>query len=138
METKGYLDFSQVDASQGRTDWQTFDDIWSTRAHQGIGVKGGPNNGATMYFYQVPFWYPYGKTWGAEFPPTKTCTSNTGSPPPSIAPTDTPVPTATAAPTPTPTAAPTGTPVPTPSPSAAALPLFPLSFLVRVRRRRRN
>ena len=153
-DTKGYLDFSQVDASQGRTNWQTFDDIWATRARQGINVKGGPSNGATMYFYQVPFWYPYGKTWGADFPPTKTCTSNTGTPPPSASPapsasdTATPAPTAaptaTSAPAPTapPTAAPTGTPAPTaaptPAPSPLALPLFPLplSLLLRLRKRR--
>jgi membrane peptidoglycan carboxypeptidase len=147
-DTKGYLDFSQVDASQGRPDWQAFDDIWATRARQGINVTGGPSNGATMYFYQVPFWYPYGKTWGADFPPTTYCTTNTGTPPPPTpTPTLTPSPSPTAPPTTSPTPAPTATPKHTPAPKqsplpsgAIALPLFPLpmSLLLRLRKRRRH
>jgi membrane peptidoglycan carboxypeptidase len=157
-DTKGYLDLSQVDASAGRTNWQKYDDIWSARARNGINVRGGPNNGPTMYFYQVPFWYPYGKTWGADFPPTTYCTTNTGTPPPSAAPTDTPAPTPTPAPTATPTAAPTPTPThaptatptaaptptpshaPSPTPSAVMLPLLPLplSLFRRLRRRGRR
>ncbi|MGD0247830.1 MAG: transglycosylase domain-containing protein [Candidatus Limnocylindrales bacterium] len=124
-DTKGYLDLSQVDAA--RPNWQKYDDIWIARAKQGVGVRGGPNNGATMYFYQTGFWTPYGKTWGADFPPTTFCTSNTGTPPPSPSVTPTPVPTPTPSPTPSPTAAPTPTPPPaTPSPSAVILPLLPL------------
>jgi membrane peptidoglycan carboxypeptidase len=137
-DTKGYLDFSQVDASQSRTGWQKYDDLWAARARQGINVKGGPSNGATMYFYQVPFWYPYGKTWGADFPPTTYCTKNTGTPPPPTpTPTLTPSPSPTEPPTTPPTAEPPGTPPPpTPSPITVMLPLLPLPLIGRLRRRR--
>ena len=136
--TKGYLNLSQVDSTNPT--WQQYDNIWASRAVKGSGVKGGPNNSATSYF-----WTPFGKSWGAPFPPTKYCTSNTGSPPPSpIAtptpvPTDTPVP--TEAPTPEPTAppAPTDTPAPTPSPAPSGLVVVPLSIsLFGVARRRRG
>jgi membrane peptidoglycan carboxypeptidase len=126
--TKGFLDLSQVDTSQGEPGWQTYDDIWIARARQGVGVRGGPNNGATMYFYQTGFWTPFGRTWGADFAPTDYCTSNTGTPPPTPSATPTPLATPTPTPTPrrtpkttaTPTAAPT--PVPTPVPSASPTP----------------
>jgi penicillin-binding protein 1A len=114
--TKGFLTFSQVDTNNPT--WQKYDSIWAGRAVHGSGVKGGPNGGKTSYFYQVGFWTPYGKTWGASFPPTATCTQNTGSPPPDYTPP--PVPTDT----PVPTTAPT--PESTPSPTPAALPLLPL------------
>jgi penicillin-binding protein 1A len=122
QETKGYLDLSQVDSI--RPDWQKYDDIWIARAQKGSGVRGGPNNGATMYFYQVGFWTPFGKTWGADFPPTTYCTSNTGTPPPSPSPSPTPVPTPTASPTPvvTPTPIPTQTPTPTHAPTPTPTP----------------
>jgi hypothetical protein len=124
--TNGYLDFTQVDANNSV--WQGFDQIWVQRARKGAGVRGGPNNAATSYFYKSGFWTPFGKTWGAPFAPTATCTQNTGSPPPDYtlppAPTDTPTPTATPPAAPTPTAAPT--PSPSPSPTPAALPLLPL------------
>ena len=149
QDTKGYLDLSQVDSSRGHTDWQKYDDIWIARARQGVGVRGGPNNGATMYFYETGFWTPYGRTWGADFAPTDYCTSNTGTPPPSPSttptPLETPTPTAapTAAPTPAPTPVPTTTPAPTSGPSPSALLLIPLPlFAVRrlraVRAGRRN
>jgi membrane peptidoglycan carboxypeptidase len=117
-DTKGYLDLSQVDANH--PDWQTYDNIWIARAQQGVGVRGGPNNGATMYFYETGFWTPFGQTWGAPFPPTKYCTQNTGTPPPTPTPTPTPVETPTPSPTPTPT--PTPTPKPTPSPKPTQTP----------------
>ena len=116
--TKGFLDLSQIDANN--PDWQKYDQMWIARAQKGVGVKGGPNNGATMYFYQTGFWTPFGQTWGAPFPPTTTCTANTGTPPPSLSPSPTPEPT----PTPTPTEAPTKTPAPThtPKPTPTATP----------------
>jgi membrane peptidoglycan carboxypeptidase len=137
-DTKGYLDLSQVDAAH--PEWQKFDDIWIARAKQGVGVRGGPHNSPTMYFYQTGFWTPYGKTWGADFPPTTYCTENTGTPPPSpsLTPTPEPTPTPTPEPTPSPTATPTPPPPPseTPSPTAVVLPLLPLpiSLWRRVRR----
>jgi penicillin-binding protein 1A len=143
-ETKGFLDLTQVDAL--RADWQAADMTWIARAQKGSGVRGGPNNGATMYFYQTGFWTPFGKTWGADFAPTTSCTANTGTPPPSPSPSPTPAPTPTPTPTPVPTRtpAPTRTPTPThtptptptdpptappteaPSPTAAAVVLVPL------------
>ncbi|MGZ6266507.1 MAG: penicillin-binding transpeptidase domain-containing protein, partial [Candidatus Limnocylindrales bacterium] len=119
-DTKGLLDLSQVDA--GNPNFQKYDQIWIARARQGVNVRGGPNNGATMYFYQTGFWTPFGQTWGAPFAPTTTCTSNTGSPPPSAIPTDTPVPTPTPTPTATPTPTPTPTPKLTPTPTPKATP----------------
>ncbi|MGD0861793.1 MAG: transglycosylase domain-containing protein [Candidatus Limnocylindrales bacterium] len=137
-DTKDYLDLSQVDA--GNPNFQHYDQIWIARAETGVGKRGGPNNGVTMYFYQLGFWTPYGKTWGAPFPPTTYCTSNTGTPPPSPSetptplstptptvaptpvPTPTPLPTPTVAPTPVPTPAPTMTPTPTPTPTATDTP----------------
>jgi penicillin-binding protein 1A len=138
-DTRGFLDLSQVDA--GNANFQYYDQIWIQRAMTGEGKRGGPNNGATMYFYQKGFWTPYGDTWGAPFPPKTYCTSNTGTAPPSPnatptpeatptptpTPAPTPAPTPTAAPTPEPT--PTGTPTPEPSPGASAL-LFPWFALV--------
>jgi penicillin-binding protein 1A len=129
-ETKGFLDLSLVDA--GNANYQKYDQIWIARAQQGVGKRGGPNNGATMYFYETGFWTPFGQTWGAPFPPTATCTQNTGSPPPSASPTATSTPTlappASSAPTAAiPTPEPTNTPVPVPSPSASAL--FPLPLV---------
>jgi len=117
-DTKGYLDLSQVDSNNPT--WQKYDQIWIARAQQGVGKRGGPNNGATMYFYEVGFWTPFGQTWGAPFPPTTYCTSNTGSPPPSPSSTPTPEPTPTPAPTAVPTPAPTA--VPTPAPTAVPTP----------------
>jgi hypothetical protein len=107
--TNGYLDLSQVDSTN--PNWQKYDQTWIQRAQKGVGVRGGPNNGATMYFYETGFWTPFGQTWGAPFAPTTTCTMNTGSPPPSMSPS--PTPTASPTPTETPTPAPTATPEPT-------------------------
>ena len=138
--TNGYLDFSQVDANNPT--WQKYDLIWAARATQGSGIRGGPNNGPTSYFYEVGFWTPFGKTWGAPFPPGSFCTSHTGTPPPSPSPTPTPAPTPTPTPTPAPTevptAAPTPAPTPTnsPSPTPSALLLPPLPLYGFVRRRR--
>ena len=121
-DTKGFLDLSQIDAGSNSLSQQfyKYDQIWIARAKQGVGVRGGPGNGVTMYFYEKGFWVPYHNGWGAPFAPTTSCTTNTGTPPPSVAPTDTPIPTATptAGPTATPTAGPTATPTagPTPTP----------------------
>jgi membrane peptidoglycan carboxypeptidase len=128
-DTKGFLDFTQVDANN--PNFQKYDLIWAARAQTGVGKRGGPGNGTTMYFYQVGFWTPFGQTWGAPFPPATSCTMNTGSPPPSPSPsptpdiTPTPVPTPTPTPTAPPTAAPTPThipPTPTPAPTATPTP----------------
>ena len=147
-DTRGFLDLSQVDTSN--PGWQKYDAIWTARAQQGVGKRGGPGNGVTMYFYQTGFWTPFGTTWGAPFAPTTYCTQNTGTPPPSPSETPTPSPTPTPEPTPPPTAPPTPvptpapthtaapTPTPTPTPTStptAALPLLPLPLAL-VRRLR--
>jgi penicillin-binding protein 1A len=117
-ETKGYLDLSQVDANNPT--WQKYDQLWIQRAEKGVGVKGGPNNAATMYFYQTGFWTPFGQTWGAPFPPTTSCTENTGTPPPATpTPSETPTPSPSPTPTERPTERPTATPTPTPAATAA-------------------
>ena len=133
--TNGYMNFSQVDATNPV--WQKFDLIWAARAFYGSGVRGGPNNATTSYFYEVGFWTPYGKTWGAPFPPNKSCTASTGTAPPA---TPTPEPTATPEPTPapTPTAAPTPTPEQTPVPSALPLLPLPLTLYRKFRKARRT
>jgi membrane peptidoglycan carboxypeptidase len=113
-DTKGFLDFRQVDANN--PNFQKFDLIWAARAQQGVGVRGGPGNGTTMYFYQVGFWTPFGQTWGAPFPPATSCTLNTGTAPPSPSPS--PTPNVTPTPVPTPTPAPTAVPTPTRTPTA--------------------
>jgi penicillin-binding protein 1A len=128
-ETKGLLDLSLVDS--GNANYQKYDQVWIERARLGVGKRGGPNKGATMYFYQVGFWTPFGQTWGAPFAPTTYCTQNTGTPPPSPSPTETPIPTPTPTdtPVPTPTAAPTPVDTPTPeppSPSPSPVVIAPL------------
>ena len=121
-DTKGYLDLSKVD--NGNANFQAFDQIWIRRAKTGVGKRGGPNNGVTMYFYQTGFWTPFGATWGAPFAPTTSCTSNTGTPPPSPSNTPTPEPTPTPTPTPEATTTPTPgpTPIPTPMPTTTPKP----------------
>ena len=124
-DTKGFLDLSQVD--NGNPNFQTFDQTWIARAKTGVGKKGGPNNGTTMYFYQTGFWLPFGASWGAPFAPTTSCTSNTGTPPPTPVPTPSPTPTPepTPTPTPTPTAPPTAAPQPSPPPTHEPTPSPP-------------
>jgi hypothetical protein len=94
-----------------------------------VGVRGGPKGTHTAYFYGSGF-FPFGRTWGAPFAPSKTCTPAppspsptascdplTGlcvSPGPSVQPS--PEPTPTPKPTPKPTPAPKPKPSPSPSP----------------------
>jgi len=99
-DTRGFLDLSQVDA--GNANFQYYDQIWIQRAMTGEGKRGGPNNGATMYFYQKGFWTRTG-TRGARPSPQDVLHVQHGTAPPS--PNATPTPEAT--PTPTPTPAPT-------------------------------
>jgi membrane peptidoglycan carboxypeptidase len=82
-ETQGFLDLSGVDA--GFPTWQKADAGWIVRAQKGVGVAGGPEKTRTAYFYDGSY-APYGRTWGAPFPPTTTCTPPP--PEPSIQPCD--------------------------------------------------
>jgi membrane peptidoglycan carboxypeptidase len=122
-DTRGFLDLSQVDAANAN--FQAFDKIWIDRARTGVNKKGGPNNGATMYFYQTGFWTPFGQTWGAPFAPTTYCTENTGTPPPTPSETPTPEPTPTPTPEITPSPTPEITPTPTPAPPTPPPTLTP-------------
>ena len=89
--TKGFLDFSNVEP--GHPSWVSYTRNWVARAMHGAGVRGGPKHTPTDYFH-FGHVYPFGATWGAKFPPTKTCPIGgptptpppSGSPPPSIEP----------------------------------------------------
>ena len=70
-ETQGFLDLSGVESAFPA--WRPFTDDWIKRAMKGPGVAGGPEKTRTSYFYNNAY-NPYGKTWGAPFPPTETCT----------------------------------------------------------------
>ena len=70
MVSKAYLDFSNVESSF--KNWQKANIGWQKRAARGPGVAGGPERTRTAYFYGGGF-YPYGRTWGGRFPPTKNC-----------------------------------------------------------------
>ena len=64
--------------------WQAADRAWAARAARGSGVLGGPGpiKTRTAYFYNGAF-RPFGSTWGAPFPPSKTCSTVPPSPSPS-------------------------------------------------------
>ncbi|HWP63410.1 MAG TPA: transglycosylase domain-containing protein [Candidatus Binatia bacterium] len=69
--TQGFLDLSRVEANF--PEWQKANNAWIERARRGVGVAGGPRRTRTMYFYNRAF-APFGRTWGAPFAPTETCT----------------------------------------------------------------
>ena len=125
--TKGFLDLSQIDA--GNPNFQKFDNIWIATAKKGVGVRGGPNNAPTNYFYETSFFVPFGATWGAPFAPTDSCTQS-GSAPPSTDATPVPSDSQSALPATPPKVNPTAdtTPKPkhTPQPPAALLAPFGL------------
>ena len=77
--TKGFFNLNEVDA--GFPDWQKADRNWGARAARGAGVRGGPKGTRTAYFYGTGF-FPFGRTWGAAFPPKDTCTIVPVTPPP--------------------------------------------------------
>jgi membrane peptidoglycan carboxypeptidase len=68
--TKTFLDFSQ--AEERFPEWQRYTQGWAQRAARGVGVRGGPKNTRTMYFYNLSF-APFGRTWGGPFMPTDVC-----------------------------------------------------------------
>ncbi len=71
-QTRRFLDFSQ--AEPGFPEWQRYTQGWAQRAARGAGVRGGPKNNRTMYFYNLSF-HPYGATWGGRFKPTEVCSA---------------------------------------------------------------
>ncbi|HXQ96360.1 MAG TPA: transglycosylase domain-containing protein [Candidatus Acidoferrales bacterium] len=76
-QTLGFLDFSNVETDH--PDWHAADLAWAARAAKGAAVAGGPENTRTTPFYNLVY-EPYGKTWGAPFPPTQTCEQQLASP----------------------------------------------------------
>ncbi len=132
--TRTFLDFSQ--AEERFPEWQRYTQGWAQRAAQGVGVRGGPKNTRTMYFYSLGF-APFGRTWGGPFMPTDVCQPivecQPGGGPPTpepsiIIPCFTPVPTESHGnPNDTPGPAPTkngGKPTPTPLVLPTELPVL--------------
>jgi membrane peptidoglycan carboxypeptidase len=71
-KTIGVLDFSQVESAFPT--WNRYDRAWAKRAARGPGVGGGLKASRTSYFYGGgPPFYPFGRTWGGTFAPSKTC-----------------------------------------------------------------
>jgi penicillin-binding protein 1A len=123
-QTLPFLDFSNVDTNDPA--WQAADADWISRAQQGVGVAGGPDPNVktqTSYFYH-PGYTPYGKSWGAPFPPQLDC-SFAPSPSPSASPcplpTEFPIGTAPGV-CPSPSPSPSETPSETPSPEVTPTP----------------
>jgi membrane carboxypeptidase/penicillin-binding protein len=74
MVTKSFVDYSR--AESGFKAWQRADAGWQARAARGPGVSGGPERTRTAYFYGSDgrvAWYPYGRSWGGAFAPSKKC-----------------------------------------------------------------
>jgi hypothetical protein len=135
-ETKGFLDLSQVDASNAN--FQKYDDIWIATAKRGLGARGGPNGSPTNYFYEAGFYTPYGASWGAPFAPTTSCITVATPPPspsdsasPSVGPSvSAAAPAALAPASPAAAANPATTSQPNrPQPAPAALMLVPMGLL---------
>ena len=78
---KGFLNLSKVEAEFPA--WGRYNRGWIARA-----ARGGRG---TTYFYENGVWNPFGRTGGAPFAPTKTCTIPVATPTP--APTGSPLPT---------------------------------------------
>ncbi len=81
--TRSFVDYSSAEA--GFKAWQKADAAWQARAARGPGVTGGPKRTHTAYFYGSGngiSWYPFGRSWGGKFAPTKKCPI--GPPPPTI------------------------------------------------------
>ncbi len=80
MTTRTFVDFSSVES--GFPAWQKADIAWQARAARGPGVSRGRRATRTAYFYGTGF-YPFGRTWGGSFKPTKKCAVIPVTPPPS-------------------------------------------------------
>jgi penicillin-binding protein 1A len=132
---QGFFDVSQLEPKFPA--WQKYTRDWAARAARGTGVRGGPEGTRTAYFYGSGF-YPFGRTWGAPFAPSRTCTPAPASPSPTIScdpvtglcvtvpPSESPSPSESAAPSPTakptPTPKPTAKPTPKPTPTPTKPP----------------
>ena len=130
-----------LEASEWETrfeNWLAADRNWIARARRGPGVRGGPDNTRTSYFYNTGF-NPYGRSWGPLLDDGAGC--GTPAPSPTCFPVPTPdasgivpsfeiptpaasdVPAAEPCPTPEPTESPTPPPVDTPPPIDTPPPL---------------
>jgi peptidoglycan glycosyltransferase len=136
-QVRGFLAIADVEAEHEA--WNKANRDWTRRARRGPGVRGGPEGTATSYFYDTSY-RPYGRSWGAPFPPTSRCDEMPSpepsvSAPPSVAPTEEPTagptdeppeatdqPEPTEKPTPQPTDEPTAEPTAEPTDAAAEAP----------------
>lgn len=123
-ERRGFLVLDDVEAD--RPDWREAIDEWIERAKRGPGVAGGPDpevRTRTSYIF-TPDYTPYGRSWGAPFPPSADCDeAPSPSPSPSPEPTESPSPEPTESPTPEPTVEPTPTPTTPPPPEPPEPPV---------------
>ena len=116
-QTVGFLNLDNVETDH--SDWHAADADWITRAKQGPGTAGGPDpqlKTKTSYIFD-PRNTPYGKSWGAPFPPTTTCQQAPASP--------TPAPSVEVSPTPLPTTEITPPPITPPPPPTEPPPTVP-------------
>jgi hypothetical protein len=79
---RGFLALAEVEADHEA--WNEANRGWIRRARRGPGVRGGPEDTATSYFYDTSY-RPYGRSWGAPFPPTTSC-GEMPTPEPSVTP----------------------------------------------------
>ncbi len=87
-EVRGFLALADVEADH--ESWNKANRDWVRRARRGAGIEGGPKDTATSYFLNGSY-RPYGRSWGAPFPPTKRCDEMpTPEPSPSLEPTEEP------------------------------------------------
>jgi membrane peptidoglycan carboxypeptidase len=77
--TRAFFDISEVDAAY--PSWQKADRNWAARAAKGSGVRGTSKGTRTAYLYGSGF-YPFGRSWGAPFAPSKKCPLAPVEPPP--------------------------------------------------------
>jgi hypothetical protein len=131
-----YLNFDNVESQFPK--WQRFNEGWAGRAARGPGVRGGPDQTLTSYFFDGNL-TPFGRTWGGRFPPSQVCTAQPPTCPPVTEPTPEPtdaVPCVTEPPPPTeeptePGPDPTKTPKPTkPPPTLAPSVISPVPAAV--------
>ena len=88
--TKGFLDLSKVESAFPA--WQKQNQRWIARARRGAGVGGGLDRSTTSYFYNLGSFHPYGRSWGAPFPPKAMCIVGGATPVPSAEPSLEPTP----------------------------------------------
>ncbi len=82
--TRGFFNLNEVESNF--PNWQKANRNWASRAAKGPGRRGGPEGTRTSYFYNNSF-APFGRSWGAPFPPSAKCPiAPVETPPPSCDP----------------------------------------------------